>query len=448
MCGKRCKYVSMAVPMNSDEFAAYEGKPRPVTRFFIICLFLISVVGGGWYYYASGRLQLNNAHIEGRMLIVRSPLPGQIEHVDVRTGQVVEQGTPLLVFKQEALHLAIELARKALAENTSATFGVGRLGVRQELAQVALHAAQEREQAANRYVAEAQAALVESAHQYRVLAELSDTSPEALEDARANEEKATLTLRAAQRAAVHATTERVGEEAKLEGLKVLADKVFVGGDISSLLVAEKQAKRHLQEAELALAASTVKAPFAGVIRSIDVLPETVVETGAPLVGMLAYRPETLWITGYVTREQASSIHIGMPCEITIPTLDYPVEGVVASVARSGIVAHAEGLLVQSSKKNGNLYAELQDNTPPLESGELIFTDGSQALPQHKEAERVSVMIHFVPLLGRNVPQHPSGELLLQQIQALTPGLSVDVVLRLRATLSEEFQNLWNYCKEE
>ncbi|MBP2655949.1 MAG: emrA 2 [Firmicutes bacterium] len=88
------------------------GKKQKVIIGLLVAIFLVGVVGGGWYWYYSSRyVSTDDARISGTIVSVSSKISGKVSEVLVLEGDTVKKGQVLVRINPEDI-----LAQKAQAE--------------------------------------------------------------------------------------------------------------------------------------------------------------------------------------------------------------------------------------------------------------------------------------------------------------------------------------------
>ncbi|HET9221744.1 MAG TPA: efflux RND transporter periplasmic adaptor subunit [Roseiflexaceae bacterium] len=92
-----------------------------------------------------------------------------------------------------------------------------------------------------------------------------------------------------------------------------------------------QAEQTLKQAQLALEQATLKAPFAGVITAVDIVPGSGAGTGTPAISLIDR--STLHVDMALSENDVARVQLGQPVTITIDALDdWTAQGTVSYIA--------------------------------------------------------------------------------------------------------------------
>lgn len=159
--------------------------------------------------------------------------------------------------------------------------------------------------------------------------------------------KASLDQAQANRAKLTPRIEDVrAAKASLDQARANLAKLTAAGTSTDLQIqqaAVSQAEQALKQAELALENATLKAPFAGIVAQVSVVPGTVA-TGATSALRLINR-DPLHVDLRLSENDVAKVQLGQPVRITIPSLgDWATDGSVNFVAPaaenvSGVVTY-------------------------------------------------------------------------------------------------------------
>ncbi len=246
----------------------------------LIALLAVLVLGAaaailGFTFFRPERDRLVLAGtIEARAVEVGSLVGGRIAAVQVKEGDTVAKGQPLVTFEPDLLDLQIAEQQAAVAQ-MRAQLQRTRIGPRQE----------DREQLR----AEADLAEKERQRQERLLAG-GAISQQSYDDARTRAIKA--------------------REAYLAALR--------GGtreDVSSSGAQLAQAESRLAYFERQRRELLVTAPAAGLVQTIDLRPGDLVTANSPVATLL--EPDQIWVRVYVPEPKLGLVRVGQPAALTV-----------------------------------------------------------------------------------------------------------------------------------
>jgi HlyD family secretion protein len=99
-----------------------------------------------------------------------------------------------------------------------------------------------------------------------------------------------------------------------------------------------QAEQALKQAQLALEQATLKAPFAGVITAINIVPGSGASTGTAAISLIDR--STLHVDMALSENDVARVQIGQPVTITIDALDdWVAQGTVSYIAPAATISN-------------------------------------------------------------------------------------------------------------
>ncbi|MCC7417889.1 MAG: HlyD family secretion protein [Acidobacteria bacterium] len=324
-----------------------------------------------WMWIASGRESTDDAQIDAHVTPIAARVAGTVAKVAAEDNQRVDAGQVLVELDPRDFEVAVAKARAELAD-AEATAQAARSGVPisttttaanvttaqgsliqarsgVDEAQKEIEAAQARVATARAKEREAEADAANAAknverlrgllakdevsqQQFDAAATTADAQRAAVDSARAQVTEAEAELRVAES---HLVQAQAGEQQALAGLRTAQ----TGPEQVTAMQARAQAaeagvslaKAALQQAELNLGYTTIRAPSAGVVSHRSVEVGQVVQPGQPLLALVAI--EDVWVTANFKETQVADIHPGQRATVKVDAFGgRTFEGHVDSVA--------------------------------------------------------------------------------------------------------------------
>jgi len=273
---------------NDDNTHAAAARPKmdPVRKWTFIVLGLCAVLL--LYYVVADRVTpyTTQARVHAIVVPIAAEVSGTVTDVRVASNQFVHAGDLLFQVDTERYSLAVETARASLKSARQAT---GASSANVEAAKAQLDAA-----AANRLRAQKDAMR---------LRRIKDEDPGAISDRQMDLAEASLT---AADASVRAA------EANLEAARQQL------GDTGDANYRVLEAQTALEQAQLNLKRTNVRAPDDGVVTDVRVDRGNMAQAGAPLMTFLATR--NIWVQADFTENNLGNIRHGDPVEIVFDAL--------------------------------------------------------------------------------------------------------------------------------
>jgi len=312
---------------HAEDQAPRPQRSRSWLRFlllFILPLFSVSL--GVLLFFDGGRyVSTENAYVKAHKIAISSDLDGRVIAVDVTDNQWVEQGQILFRLDQEPLQ--IKLA------STQAHIALVQTDIE------ALRAAYRQEQAELR-LAEERLAYVTREHQrQKKLSRNGIVSASAYEQTEQQMRAARQQLLALQ-----------------ESMNQI--RVRLGGDLNSAVEKHpryQQAQAALNQVELDLRRTLIKAPTAGQISRLTLEAGEYVEAGEPVFSLIA--GHTLWIDANFKETQLTHINHGQTATVTADT--FPGLLWRAEVSSISAATGAEFALLPPQNASGNWVKVVQ-----------------------------------------------------------------------------------------
>jgi membrane fusion protein (multidrug efflux system) len=316
---------------------------HPSARWIILLLLIIVVVGGilVWRYY-SVRESTDDAAIDGHLTPLSARVSGTVTSVNVDDNQQVKAGDVLVQLDPKDYQVALQRAQAdlqdALATEAGAKSSVPitsiSTGGSLDTARANLNAARKEVDAATARVAEAQAnynRVSKDLERAQMLVQKDEISRQQYDAAVASNESAKATVDAAQ-ANLSAAQSHVSQAiAQLQTAgtgpqQVLVSRTKVGS--AQALVQLKQAV--VNQAQLALDYTSVRAPANGVVSNKSVEVGQTVSPGQPLASLIDI--DNVWITANFKEDQLRKMKIGQRVKIHVDAFDRDYDGHVDSFA--------------------------------------------------------------------------------------------------------------------
>ncbi len=240
------------------------------------------------WYLVSDRVTpyTNQARVHALVIPIAAELSGVITGVAVSNNAVVSAGEELFRIEPDRYRLAVETAKANLQSARQAT-GVSTANVG----------------AARASVAASRASLVRSEQDAVRLRRIKEEDPGAISDRRLEQAESSLSVAQSQLAASQANLE-----------KAVQDLGEVGEENSRIL----QAQAALDQAELDLARTTVRAPADGLVTDVRVDNGNFAAAGAPLMTFIGI--EDIGIRADFTENNLGNINAGDRVEIVFDSL--------------------------------------------------------------------------------------------------------------------------------
>ncbi len=241
-----------------------------------------------FWYIAADRITpyTNQARVHALVVPVAAEVSGAVTSVSVSNNEFVSAGQELFAVDRNRYQLAVETAQANLQSARQAT-GVSTANV----------------DAARASVDAARAGMIRAEQDAVRLRRIKEEDPGAISDRR---------LEQAESAFSVAQSQLVAAEANLE--KAIQDLGEAGEENSRIL----QAQSALQQAELDLARTTVRAPDDGLVTDVRVDKGNFASAGAPLMTFIGI--DNIWIRADFTENNLGNIKPGDEVEILFDSL--------------------------------------------------------------------------------------------------------------------------------
>ena len=327
----------------------------------LVALVLVGVVAY-WFVAIRGHETTDDAFVEGHLVFLSPRVPGLVDEVLIEENTEVRQGQVLVRLDPSDYEVRVararadlDAARNRMSQSSAAADGAAAQG-RAAKARL-LHSEQE-------------------LTRMRGLIAKNVAATAQLETAVASRDSSLAELRAAEQ-------------------REVAERAALGGDAPV-----RQAEATLREAELALAHTSIVAPFDGVIGRKSVERGANVSPGQPLFALAAHSGN--WVNANFKETQIGRMHLGDPVEVRVDAFPGRVW---------------RGHIESFSPATGAKYALL-----PPDNATGNFT---------KVVQRVPVRIALEPEPAREPPDVAAAADTPWKGDSLPVGLSVNVRVRVR-----------------
>ncbi len=378
------------VPSRRDRAQTYfQERPHAI---WVILLIVVLVIGAGtqvWRYY-SVRQSTDDAEIDGHIEAVSARVSGSVISVNVSDNQYVDSGTVLVQLDPKDYQVALDRARAELADAeavaAAAHSGVPITGTTTtsniSSAQAMLNAARKEVDAARARLLEAQANDTKVAADLKRAQQLvtkDEISQQQYDAAVAGAQAAKASVDAAAATVASAQSHVAQAEAGVRAAQTAPQQVAVSrsrADAADAAVAKNKAA--VEQAELNLQYTTVRAPFAGTISKRSIEPGQVITAGQPLFALVNL--EDVYVTANFKETQLDHMCPGQPATIHVDTFGRDYQGHVDSF--SGATGSRFSLLPPENA-TGN-YVKVVQRVPV----KLVFENGQD--PNHNLRPGMSV----------------------------------------------------------
>jgi membrane fusion protein (multidrug efflux system) len=354
---------------------------HPAARWIFLAVLIVVIVGGIfiWRYY-SVRESTDDAQIDGHLAPISARVSGIVTQVNVDDNQLVKAGDVLVQLDPKDYEVALARAKAdvqdAIATEQGAKTSVPithiTSGGSLETARASLVAAQKDVDAANARVAEAQAnynKVAKDLDRAKMLVDKDEISRQQYDAAVANAAAQKATVDAAQAALAashsHVVEARAQVATALTGpQQVLVSRTRLGS--AEALVQQKQAA--LNQTELNLGYTSVRAPANGVVSNKTVEVGQVVQPGQPLASLIDL--DNVWVTANFKEDQLRKMKVGQKVKIHVDAFDRDYDGHVDSFAGA---SGARFSLLPPENATGN-YVKVVQRLPV----KIVFEKGQDA----------------------------------------------------------------------
>lgn len=306
-------------------------------KVILFSVLVVALVFGGWWlknWWFDGRFweSTDNAYTQADITIISAKVPGIVETVNVRNNQAVKAGDLLISMMKTPFSAKVAEAR---AEVESAQASYARLKTRQELqkATIAAHRAE---------VRTAQAELER--------AKLDLVRAEQLKN-RGFAEKQRYD---------HAMTDVAQAEAELARTRANLDaaraqQAVLTAEADEILAAQAEATAKLQQAEINLGFTDIRAPRDGVVGNKHVEPGEYIHVGARKMALVSL--DEVWVSANFKETQLTHMTPGQVARVKVDA--FPDDWVAGTVDSISPASGAEFSLLPADNATGNFTKIVQ-----------------------------------------------------------------------------------------
>ncbi|HEX8924327.1 MAG TPA: HlyD family secretion protein [Terriglobales bacterium] len=357
----------------------------------IFVLIILAVVGVFVWRYFAVRESTDDAQIDGHITPISSRVSGTVIKLNFDDNQYVQAGQVLVQLDPKDYEVAVARAQADLADAESGARAAEtnvpithiNTASQLETAQAALNAAQKDVDAAHARLREAEAKYVKVHKDLERIADLvkkDEVSRQQYDAAVAADASANATVDTA-RAQVAATESRVAQaKAGVNMAGTAPQQVAVTRSrFSSAQALVLMRRAALEQAQLNLQYTTVRAPANGVVSKRSVEVGQVISPGQPLAALVDL--DNIYVTANFKETQLKNMKIGQPVTIKVDAYDRDLKGHVDSF---GGATGARFSLLPPENATGN-YVKVVQRVPV----KIVFERGEDT--EHKLRPGMSVV---------------------------------------------------------
>lgn len=299
--------------------------PKSKNRFFIPIIFLLVVVGSGFWYWNTfmrGYITTDDALVDSYQSTISPKILGKVSVLAAKEGDFVKAGQLLVQLDQTDILNSAHQAEATLV-SSQAKLNTSKAGSRSQ------------------QIATAQAQV----NQTQVAYDLAKKNYERMSSLYSQN------LISKQQAEI-AENQLAQAEAGLNAAKNTLSMVEEGSTKEQIAEAEAGvivAEAGLQTAKGQLLNTVIKAPFDGVISKRWVMPGDVVQPSQPIFSLFDIK--NVWITADFEETKLSSLHVGQIVEILVDA--YPGVKFAGHVKELGTSTASQFSLIPANNASGN-----------------------------------------------------------------------------------------------
>jgi membrane fusion protein, multidrug efflux system len=330
---------------------------HPNARWGLLVVALVLVVGGifVWRYYST-RESTDDAQIDGDIYPISSRINGHVIAVEVENNEFVKKGTVLVRVDPTDYQVALERAQAnyamALARaqafsvgvpitSINSSTGISAAQARVEQAQAAITSAQKQYLAAEARVRQSQADYAKAKSdlaRYALLIKKDEVSQQQYDHAMQTTEANSAAVVATQSAASAADQEvsqaqaRLAQaQADLRASRTGPQRIRISrAEAAAADAAVKTSKASLDQAQLNVNYTTIRAPADGIVGKKSVEPGQNVGIGQALMAIVPV--EGLYVTADYKETELKDVRPGDPATIHVDAYDRDYKGHVLNIA--------------------------------------------------------------------------------------------------------------------
>ncbi|ABF42096.1 secretion protein HlyD [Candidatus Koribacter versatilis Ellin345] len=365
---------------------------NPAARWIFLLVLIALIVGAVfvWRYYTV-RESTDDAQIDGHLTPISSRVSGTVVTLNVTDNQVVNAGDLIVQLDPKDYEVALSRVKADLGDaiataegaRTSVPITTISTGGSLDTAKANLAASKKDVDAASARVVEAQAnydKLSKDLERAKMLVQKDEISRQQYDSAVAAEQAAKATVDAAQAQFAASQSHVAQAQAQLQTAGTAPQQVLVSR--SRVGSAEAQVQRQqaaVNQAQLNLGYTAVRAPANGIISNRTVEVGQTVSPGQPLAALIDL--DDVWVTANFKEDQLKKMKIGQKVKIHVDAFDKDFDGHLDSFAGA---SGARFSLLPPENATGN-YVKVVQRLPV----KIVFEKGQD--PQHMLRPGLSVV---------------------------------------------------------
>lgn len=320
------------------------GKQRKIMIAAGCAASLLAIAGGWWWVISGGKISTDDARVKSNIVNVSTKIPGQIEELLVKEGDLVAAGQVIAKIDSDALQIQVEQAQAKLDALQA--------GNRPQ--QVAQSQSSVEQAAANLDNARKSFERTESLYEEGALsAQQRDAAQTALKVAQSQYDSA--------RQGLSLVTEGAAEQ----------DLKFAQAQVA-------QAAAAFKNAQLQLDYSVIKSPISGVVAKAPLEPGEMVSTGQTIYSIT--NPAESWVEANIEETDINRVQIGQSVDFKVDA--YPGKKFKGEVVDVGTATGSQFALLPSDNASGNytkVTQRLSVKVKVVDAGDAILKPGMSAV---------------------------------------------------------------------
>ena len=282
-----------------------------------------------WFWLNHGKVSTDDAQVDGRVHMVSSRVAGYVNAVLVEDNDRVKAGQVLVRLDPSEFQVALAEAKSQLAalqinvplERSQTTYKVSgaEAGVRgtierlEELAKVETSAQHD----VVRYSTNHAQAMIDL-NRMKSLAARGAVSRSQLDLARTQEEATRASLESAKSKFEAASRARAAMSSDVQKQKAEAGLAGTGNDMVEIRIKQYEAQlARVQQAELNLEWTEIKAPVDGYITKRNVEAGKMISRGQPLLALVPLSADDIWVTANFKETEITNMRVGQYAEVKV-----------------------------------------------------------------------------------------------------------------------------------
>lgn len=288
-----------------------------------------ALIVGAWYWYNQGKINTDDAQVDGRVYMITSRVAGYVDSVSVQDNDRVKAGQVLVRLDPSEYRVALAEAQAQLAAlKINVPLERSQTGYQVSEAQAGVQGSIDRmaeltkEESSARYDVErystnlAQAML--DLTRIRNLAARGAVSRSQLDLARTQEEVARASLEAAKSKLEAASSARAAMASTVQQQRAAVGLAGTGSDVVEIRKKQYDAQlERVKQAELNLEWTEIKAPVDGFVTNRNVAEGKMISRGQPLMAIVPLSADEVWITANFKETEISNMREGQYAEIKV-----------------------------------------------------------------------------------------------------------------------------------